>query len=96
MTCSAAPEQYDVYAGGVKVGYFRLRSGIATVARYLRPGDEFPDFDGELVLSDVNATDRFKGGYYSDAEQAEGLDAAALLIHQMWAHARTAPGPGGS
>lgn len=21
MTCSAAPEQYDVYAGGVKVGY---------------------------------------------------------------------------
>ncbi len=27
QTCNACPEQYDVYKGGRKVGYFRLRHG---------------------------------------------------------------------
>ncbi len=31
QTCSACPEQYDVYIDSEKVGYLRLRHGIFTV-----------------------------------------------------------------
>lgn len=31
MTCSACPEQYDVYLDGMQVGYLRLRHGTFTV-----------------------------------------------------------------
>jgi hypothetical protein len=31
MTCSACPEQYDVFKDGVQVAYYRLRHGEFTV-----------------------------------------------------------------
>jgi hypothetical protein len=42
QTCSAAPEQYDVYWGEELVGYLRMRWGHFRV--------ECPDVGGESVL----------------------------------------------
>lgn len=39
LTCSACPEQYDVYKDGKQVGYLRLRHGYF-VASYLDCGGE--------------------------------------------------------
>ena len=41
QTCSACPEQYDVYLDGKQVGYLRLRHGHFTA--------EVPDAGGEEV-----------------------------------------------
>lgn len=40
-TCFACPEQYDVYAGNVQVGYLRLRHGNFTAS--------YPDVGGVVV-----------------------------------------------
>ena len=42
LTCSACPEQYDVFCDSRKVGYLRLRYGSFTV--------DYPDCLGELLL----------------------------------------------
>lgn len=42
-TCSACPEQYDVFLDGVRVAYFRLRHGIFTV--------DVPDAGGETIYT---------------------------------------------
>lgn len=41
MTCSACPEQYDVFKDGHQVGYFRLRHGAFRV--------DYPDCGGETI-----------------------------------------------
>lgn len=40
-TCSACPEQYDVFKDGVQVAYLRLRHGRFTVSA--------PDWSGENI-----------------------------------------------
>jgi hypothetical protein len=49
LTCTACPEQYDVYKNGKKVGYLRLRHGGFTA--------EYPDCGGKLVYSGCPAGD---------------------------------------
>lgn len=41
MTCSACPEQYDVFYKGEQVGYLRLRHGVFTCS--------YPDVGGETI-----------------------------------------------
>lgn len=43
LTCSACPEQYDVFKGGQQIGYLRLRSGSFTA--------DYPYCGGRLVYS---------------------------------------------
>lgn len=42
-TCSACPEQYDVFVNGQQVGYLRLRHGHFSVS--------YPDHYGETIYS---------------------------------------------
>lgn len=42
-TCSACPEQYDVFYGEQRVGYLRYRGGTFTA--------EYPDCGGEVVFA---------------------------------------------
>lgn len=44
LTCSACPEQYDVFFDGNKAGYLRLRHGRFTL--------EYPDCMEELLLDE--------------------------------------------
>ena len=41
MTCSACPEQYDVFYNDEQVGYLRLRHGVFTCS--------YPDVGGEKI-----------------------------------------------
>jgi hypothetical protein len=42
LISDACPEQYDAYYDGIKVGYFRVRSGNFTV--------EHPDVGGKMLF----------------------------------------------
>lgn len=68
QTCGACPEQYDVYMGGVEVGYLRLRHGR---------------FRAECHDAVVYATDESAGeGQFTDEERPYFLRKAceAILI----------------
>lgn len=69
LTCSACPEQMDVYRLGQQVGYLRLRHGEFTV--------RFPDVFGELLL------EGHPHGYgdFDDNERLEWLTRAAEVIN---------------
>ena len=43
QTCTACPEQYDVFIGNNQIGYLRLRHGSFTAS--------FPDHMGEIVYT---------------------------------------------
>ncbi len=58
-TCSACPEQYDVYCGGKIVGYIRLRHGVFRV--------DCPDCGGETVLRETVESD----GIFGSEEERE-------------------------
>lgn len=65
MTCSACPEQYDVFKNGEQVGYLRLRHGEFTA--------EVPNCGGETVLE----TEEMNGeGIFDDDERTEYLTMA--------------------
>ena len=82
-TCSACPVQYDVFKDGARRGYFRMRSGIAEVALYSAPDDEFPAFmDGRILVRSFD-DDPLKGWFDSDQEQSEVLDDAADILLDM-------------
>lgn len=66
QTCSACPEQYDVFYKNLKVGYLRLRHGEFTV--------EYPDCGGELLYfaypkGDGMFDDNERDAYLMDAER---------------------------
>lgn len=44
QTCSASPEQYDMYVNGENIGYFRTRHGYFTV-EYLLNGTQVFESD---------------------------------------------------
>lgn len=70
-TCSACPEQYDVYRGGKQIGYLRLRHG------HFRA--DYPDCGGETVYE---AEPRGNGAFDPD-ERSHFLSEAvrALKAH---------------
>lgn len=58
-TCSACPEQYEVFKGPKQVGYIRLRHGY--LAAY------YPDNHGERIYSH-SFDDEWKG-YFDDEDE---------------------------
>lgn len=74
MTCSACPEQYDVFWGDQRVGYFRLRWGSLRV--------DCPDCGGETVYeTEVGEEgDCFTGCFDDQAQRDHHLRHAAAAI----------------
>lgn len=73
-TCSACPEQYDVYdSNGNIVGYIRLRFGGLTC--------EYPDVGGELIY-EASVGDGWTGYFQSDKQRECYLDDIADKILQ--------------
>lgn len=70
LTCSACPEQYDVYCGRDKVSYLRLRGGQFTA--------EYPDVMGELVLCEHPEGD----GMFESYERFNYMCRALRAINQ--------------
>lgn len=61
QTCSACPEQYELYLGKQQIGYFRLRHGFFTV--------DYPDFMGtEIYAAEPNGD-----GIFDDDERENYL-----------------------
>lgn len=71
-TCFACPEQYDVYAGGVQVAYFRLRHG--QFKAYI------PDYGGYLVYEANTLGD----GAFDDSERVKFLTEAILAVQASY------------
>lgn len=63
QTCSACPEQYDVFRGEEQVGYVRLRWGYLR-AEYLVDMQEVYSYEFE---------DAMKGAFYEEEERQEHL-----------------------
>lgn len=68
QTCTACPEQYDVYDGKKQIGYLRLRHGHFTVY--------YPNVFGELIYEANPNGD----GIFEDDERKDYLDAAKKAI----------------
>lgn len=68
MTCSACPEQYDVFKDGDKVGYLRLRHGEFYA--------KCPDVGGKIVYSSEPEGD----GIFEDDEREYYLTEAINKI----------------
>lgn len=68
LTCSACPEQYDVYKDAKQVGYLRLRHG------YFRA--DVPDACGETVYESNPDGD----GQFTDEERGYHLESAIAAI----------------
>lgn len=77
MTCSAFPEQYDVFHGERQVGYVRVRWGNFSV--------ECPDCGGICVID--RAVDGFE--QFSDEEREQCLKEAVAKIRDWQNHDRT-------
>lgn len=75
QTCSAYPEQYDVYKGKVQIGYLRLRNG------WFRA--DYPECGGETVFEDYPEGD----GAFEDGERDKFLSAAVDAL--LEAHKRS-------
>lgn len=73
-TCSACPEQYDVFYNDRMVGYVRLRWGHLTA--------EYPACDGETIFEYTFENDDLKGCFDSNEERMIYLNmiANALII----------------
>lgn len=73
-TCTACPEQYDVYDdAGDMVAYVRLRHGQLTC--------ECPDVGGELVCQ-FSIGDRWTGGFESEEQRNLHLTEIACAINK--------------
>ncbi len=71
-TCSACPEQYDVFDdNGKQVGYVRLRYGGLTC--------EYPDVGGEYIYH-ASIGDGWTGCFENTAQQIEHLNNIADKI----------------
>lgn len=67
-TCSACPEQYDVFDGDTQVGYLRLRHG------YFRA--DYPDCGGETVYE----ADTVGDGVFAENERMPQLEKAVAAL----------------
>lgn len=75
-TCSACPEQYDVYAGDEIVAYFRLRHGSFRV--------DVPDCGGETIYTASPKGD----GLFEDDERMMYLTSAILAVQEYYINRR--------
>lgn len=75
-TCSACPEQYDVYAGEEIVAYFRLRHGHFRV--------DVPDCGGETIYTASPKGD----GIFEDDERVMYLTSAILAVQEYYINRR--------
>lgn len=72
LTCSACPEQYDVFFEGKQAGYLRLRGGYFRV--------EYPDVMSETILEAYPGGD----GIFNDNERLFFLTKSLRAIqHKM-------------
>jgi hypothetical protein len=77
QTCSACPEQYDVFDDlGQQVAYFRLRHGGFTV--------DVPDVDGEQVYHATPKGD----GIFEEDERVKYLTEAILAVQEYYINRR--------
>ena len=76
LTCSACPEQYDVYAGEQMVAYFRLRHGHFRV--------HVPDYGGEIVYEASPRGD----GLFEQNERVKYLTEAILAVQEYYLNRR--------
>ena len=70
MTCSACPEQYDVYKGANQVGYLRLRHGSFRA--------EYPDCGGK----EVYYANTGYGDFENDKDRAVHILKAIIAINK--------------
>jgi len=68
LTCSACPEQYDVFKDGKQVGYLRLRHGHFYAS--------IPDVDGKTVYEGYPNGD----GSFEEDERKQFLTEAIIAI----------------
>lgn len=68
ITCSACPEQYDVFKDGKQVAYYRLRHGYFTV--------DYPECGGEEILNEYPNGD----GIFDDNERLLYLSKAMRAL----------------
>lgn len=73
-TCSACPEQYDVYKGGTQVGYLRLRHG--------RFRADVPDCGGATVYSAYPNGDGIFDSDERDHFLGEAIDAISKYLKE--------------
>lgn len=72
MTCSACPEQYDVFKDGKQVAYYRLRHGTFRV--------DYPECMEETIYEAYPQGD----GAFEDHERLEYMtNAMNALIHRI-------------
>lgn len=71
-TCPACPEQYDVFKGGSKIGYLRLRHG------WFRA--DAPTCGGKIVYESHTKGD----GMFDDAERIPEITKALAAITEYW------------
>lgn len=75
LTCSACPEQYDVYKGESIVGYLRLRHGDFRV--------DFPDAGGKTIYEASPNGD----GSFETEERLEYLEKAVdCILEELKTH----------
>jgi hypothetical protein len=68
MTCSACPEQYDVFKDGKQVAYYRLRHGEFSV--------DYPECGGETIYEAEPSGD----GIFDDNERLVYLSKAMRAL----------------
>ena len=74
-TCSACPEQYDIYEDKKLVAYVRLRWGHLTVSPY--EGDHISD----IIIYEKTYSDKFKGCFDDEEERQETMDFILMLVN---------------
>ena len=74
QTCSVCPEQYDVFSGGVKVGYIRLRHGYFQV--------DIPTCGGTTVL-EVDHVPGADGCFRDRTQRMQYLNEAVCVINEV-------------
>lgn len=77
-TCSACPEQYDVYKGKMKIGYLRLRHGEFRA--------DYPDCGEETVY---HAEPKGDGSFEDDERDKYLSEAVEALLKAHRAEANT-------
>ena len=74
QTCSACPEQYDVFDGENQIGYVRLRWGHLSAS--------YPDVGGSYVYSAMIGDGGWTGMFTSVSERKEHLTKIALILKE--------------
>jgi hypothetical protein len=78
MTCSACPEQYDVFKDGKEVGYIRLRFGNFTCSAVLENGGWSEEEYHEKL------DDEWSGCFDDDMERSRYLEKAIEWLNEYW------------